>query len=161
MHASPSPPVAPSQGKLGLGKFIRLVPHPVMLGFVNGLAVVMTRAQLRHFYDPASGALLAGARATTMICLTFGTAAVIKLLPLLTDVLPASLTAITLASCVTRALRLPATTLGEVAGASTFTGGLAILPSLRVPAMGALRARPSPRRTLGSGKEIIKGCAVL
>ena len=46
-------------GLLGLGKFIRLVPHPVMLGFVNGLAVVMTRAQLSHFRD-ASGALLRG-----------------------------------------------------------------------------------------------------
>ena len=31
-------------GVLDLGKFIRLVPHPVMLGFVNGLAIVMTRA---------------------------------------------------------------------------------------------------------------------
>ena len=32
-----------------VGKLIRLVPHPVMLGFVNGLAIIMTKAQLTHF----------------------------------------------------------------------------------------------------------------
>ena len=41
-----------SLGVLGAGKFIRLVPHPVMLGFVNGLAIVMTKAQLTHFGAP-------------------------------------------------------------------------------------------------------------
>jgi len=42
-------------GKLRLGKYIRLVPHPVMLGFVNGLAVVIFRAQLSYFFDTCSG----------------------------------------------------------------------------------------------------------
>ena len=36
-------------GVLRLGKFIRIVPHPVMLGFVNGLAIVIFLAQLQHF----------------------------------------------------------------------------------------------------------------
>ena len=45
-------------GLLGWGKFIRLVPHPVMLGFVNGLAIVMTRAQLTHFAAPLAAGLL-------------------------------------------------------------------------------------------------------
>ena len=36
-------------GVLKLGKFIRLVPHPVFLGFVNGLAMVIFLAQLEHF----------------------------------------------------------------------------------------------------------------
>ena len=39
-------------GLVGAGKFIRMVPHPVMLGFVNGLAVVMLSAQLAHFRAP-------------------------------------------------------------------------------------------------------------
>ncbi|MEL7215439.1 MAG: SulP family inorganic anion transporter, partial [Pseudomonadota bacterium] len=39
-------------GVFGLGKFIRLVPHPVMLGFVNGLAIVIFLAQLTQFKDP-------------------------------------------------------------------------------------------------------------
>lgn len=38
-----------SAGLLRLGKFIRMVPHPVMLGFVNGLAIVILLAQLPHF----------------------------------------------------------------------------------------------------------------
>jgi hypothetical protein len=42
-------------GFLGLGKFIRLVRHPVMLGFVNGVAIVMTKAQLVHFRGPNGG----------------------------------------------------------------------------------------------------------
>ena len=48
-------------GWLRLGKFIRLVPHPVMLGFVNGLAVVMFRAQLTHFGAPLAAGLLSPA----------------------------------------------------------------------------------------------------
>ena len=36
-------------GSAGLGKLIRLVPHPVMIGFVNGLSLVMLKAQLTHF----------------------------------------------------------------------------------------------------------------
>ena len=42
-------------GVLGWGKFIRLVPHPVMLGFVNGLAVVILMAQVRQFEAPSPG----------------------------------------------------------------------------------------------------------
>ncbi|MEO1790262.1 MAG: SulP family inorganic anion transporter, partial [Pseudomonadota bacterium] len=39
-------------GIFKLGKFIRLVPHPVMLGFVNGLAIVIFLAQLSQFQVP-------------------------------------------------------------------------------------------------------------
>ena len=39
-------------GLLRLGKFIRMVPHPVMLGFVNGLAIVIFLAQLGQFKVP-------------------------------------------------------------------------------------------------------------
>ncbi|KAK1735339.1 sulfate permease family inorganic anion transporter [Skeletonema marinoi] len=46
-----------TSGALGVGKLIRLVPHPVMVGFVNGLAVVMLKAQLGHFKG-AGGAFL-------------------------------------------------------------------------------------------------------
>src|SRR5210317_2181453 len=41
-------------GVLRWGKFIRLVPHPVMLGFVNGLAIVIFLAQMTQFKDPSS-----------------------------------------------------------------------------------------------------------
>jgi sulfate permease, SulP family len=36
-------------GVLKPGKFIRLVPHPVMLGFVNGLAIIILRSQFEMF----------------------------------------------------------------------------------------------------------------
>merc|ERR1711969_408956 len=41
-------------GVMRWGKFIRLVPHPVMLGFVNGLAIVIFLAQLTQFKVPGS-----------------------------------------------------------------------------------------------------------
>ena len=129
-------------GQLKLGKFIRLVPHPVMLGFVNGLAVVMFRAQLRHFRDPVTGLLLRGAKGATMLAVTLGTAALIKLLPMLTTAVPASLMAITIASLATKLLRLPATTLADIAGADTFKGGFAVLPKLALPCVGAFKASP-------------------
>lgn len=47
-------------GALRLGKFIRMVPHPVMLGFVNGLAIVIFLAQLSQFGNPGEAGWLAG-----------------------------------------------------------------------------------------------------
>ena len=129
-------------GALGLGKFIRLVPHPVMLGFVNGLAIVMTRAQLTHFRDPLTGSLLRGARGLTMAALTVATMALVKLIPKLTTALPPSLLAVGIVTTATRLLRLPATTLVDIAGAETFAGGVSVLPKLGIPAMGALTADP-------------------
>ena len=38
-------------GLLRLGKLIRMVPHPVMIGFVNGLAIIIAMAQLEHFKE--------------------------------------------------------------------------------------------------------------
>lgn len=42
-------------GVFRLGKFIRMVPHPVMLGFVNGLAIVIGLAQLSQFQIAGAG----------------------------------------------------------------------------------------------------------
>ena len=44
-------------GVFRLGKFMRLVPHPVMLGFVNGLAIVIFLAQMEHFKTVDSSGL--------------------------------------------------------------------------------------------------------
>ncbi len=38
-------------GLFKLGKFVRLIPHPVMMGFVNGLAIVIFMAQLGMFTE--------------------------------------------------------------------------------------------------------------
>ncbi|MEZ5723228.1 MAG: SulP family inorganic anion transporter [Paracoccaceae bacterium] len=52
--------------RLHWGKFIRLVPHPVMLGFVNGLAIVIFLAQLGQFKVPGTGAATGMARGRRM-----------------------------------------------------------------------------------------------
>ncbi len=121
-------------GALDLGKFIRLVPHPVMLGFVNGLAVVMTRAQLSHFMD-GSGKLLLNTQGYIMWGLTALTMALIKLIPKVTTKLPPSLGAIFVVGSLVKLLKIPAVTLASIAGADTFTGGLSVIPKLRLPAV--------------------------
>lgn len=84
-------------GLLKLGKFIRLVPHPVMLGFVNGLAIVIFLAQLPQFTVDATtpGAdWLTGMSLYIMVGLVIVTMAITHYLPRFTKALPASLVAI-------------------------------------------------------------------
>jgi SulP family sulfate permease len=81
-----------------LGKLIRMVPHSVMLGFVNGLAIVIGMAQLGSFktLDLSSGELvfLSGSQLWIMLALVGLTMAIIWLLPKLTRAVPSSLVAI-------------------------------------------------------------------
>ena len=82
-----------------LGKLIRMVPHPVMLGFVNGLAIVIGMAQLGSFKTLSADATLnylQGARLGYMLALIALTMGIIWLLPKLTRAIPASLAAIVL-----------------------------------------------------------------
>jgi sulfate permease, SulP family len=84
-------------GLLKLGKFIRIVPHPVMLGFVNGLAVVILLAQVGSFKTlDTSGAMafLTGTRLYLMLALVAISMAIIAFLPKLTKAVPSSLAAI-------------------------------------------------------------------
>ena len=79
-----------------LGKLIRMVPHPVMLGFVNGLAIVIGLAQLGSFKTISGGELvfLTGPRLYLMLGMVAVTMAIIWLLPKMTRAVPASLVAI-------------------------------------------------------------------
>lgn len=82
-----------------LGKLIRMVPHPVMLGFVNGLAIVIGLAQLGSFKTLSSGGelvFLNGKPLMLMLSLVIATMCIIWLLPRFTKALPASLVAILL-----------------------------------------------------------------
>ena len=84
-------------GWLRLGKFIRLVPHPVMLGFVNGLAIVIFLAQLPQFTsDPTTpGSNWKTGNDLYLMCgLVLLTMAIIHFLPKLTKAIPSSLAAI-------------------------------------------------------------------
>ncbi|MCP4413072.1 MAG: SulP family inorganic anion transporter, partial [Gammaproteobacteria bacterium] len=90
-------------GLLRLGKYISLVPHPVMLGFVNGLAIVILLSQLRHFQLPGDMGMLTWMQGTTlwiMIGLVVTTMVIIHFLPRLTRAVPAPLIAILVISAV-------------------------------------------------------------
>jgi sulfate permease, SulP family len=101
-------------GVLRLGKFIRMVPHPVMLGFVNGLAIVIFMAQLGQFKQPdAAGELqwLSGTPMITMLALVLGTMAITYFLPKLTKAVPSSLVAIVTITLVTAGFGLDSPTI--------------------------------------------------
>src|SRR5215217_6840220 len=83
-------------GLFKLGKFVRLVPQPVMFGFVNGLAIIIFMAQLEQFKVMVNGQSewLSGPALWIMLGLVLLTIAIVLLLPRLTKVVPASLAAI-------------------------------------------------------------------
>jgi SulP family sulfate permease len=83
-------------GLFRLGKFIRLVPQPVMYGFVNGLAVIIFMAQLQQFKTVTNGqeTWLSGSTLYIMAGLVALTIAIVVLLPRITKAVPPSLVAI-------------------------------------------------------------------
>lgn len=86
-----------SAGVFRLGKFIRMVPHPVMLGFVNGLAIVIFLAQLSQFKEKNADGIMqwmSGEPLAIMAILIALTMAIIHFLPKLTRAIPSSLAAI-------------------------------------------------------------------
>jgi len=90
-------------GLLRMGKLIRLVPHSVMLGFVNGLAIVIGLAQIGSFKtlgDKGTMTFLQSGPLTIMIGLVALTMAIIVWLPRLTKAIPSSLAAIMIVSTI-------------------------------------------------------------
>lgn len=90
-------------GLLRLGKLIRLVPHSVMLGFVNGLAIVIGLAQIGSFKTlgiDGTMTFLPGTSLTIMIFLVALTMSIIVLLPRMTKAIPSSLAAIIVVSMI-------------------------------------------------------------
>lgn len=128
-------------GLCRLGKFIRLVPHPVMLGFVNGLAIVIFMAQLPQFtVDPTGGGhgeavpWMMGAELGWMVGLVLVTMAIIHYLPKLTTQVPSSLVAIIAVSFaaigVEQFLGIEIRTVGDIASVG---GGLPSFEWFTVP----------------------------
>lgn len=117
-------------GILRLGKFIRMVPYPVMLGFVNGLAIVIFLAQLTQFkFLDDDGALrwLEGQQLYLMLGLIALTMIIIRYLPRFTTAIPSSLSAIVVISFLVIGFSLDTKTVGDIASIS---GGL---PSFHIP----------------------------
>ncbi|SDI68103.1 SulP family inorganic anion transporter [Lutimaribacter saemankumensis] len=126
-------------GVMQWGKFIRLVPHPVMLGFVNGLAIVIFLAQLSQFKVPGSientghgmggGEWLSGGQLYTMLGLVALTMAIIWVMPRITRFVPAPLAGIGVVAGLVIALGLDVPRVGDMA---SIQGGL---PPFHIPAV--------------------------
>ncbi len=107
-----------SAGLFRLGKFIRLVPHPVMFGFVNGLAIVIFMSQLIQFKaEDANGVLtwMSGQPLYIMLGLVLLTMGIIWGLPRLTKAFPSSLAAILVISAIVIGLGIDTRTVGDIA----------------------------------------------
>ncbi|SFH48663.1 sulfate permease, SulP family [Pseudomonas syringae] len=115
-------------GLLRLGKLVRLVPYPVMLGFVNGLAIVIAMAQLEHFKVGESW--LSGTPLYVMLGLVALTMAIVYLLPRLTRIVPPALVAILSVGLAVYLLGLPTRTLGDMAH---IAGGLPVFAMPDIP----------------------------
>ncbi|MEL7220991.1 MAG: SulP family inorganic anion transporter [Bacteroidota bacterium] len=101
-------------GLLKLGKLMRLVPHPVIFGFVNGLAIIIFSAQLGEFKD-ASGNWLTGSQLYVLLALVFATMLIIWGLPKITKVVPSSLVAILAIFGIVVGFGIDTKTVGDVA----------------------------------------------
>lgn len=113
-----------------LGKFIRMVPHPVMLGFVNGLAIVIFLAQFGHFKTTAADGTvtwISGYPLYIMSGLIVLTMSIIYLLPGLTKAIPSTLAAIIAVTLSAVFLGLDTKTVGDL---GSIAGGL---PGFQVP----------------------------
>jgi len=126
-------------GLLKLGKFIRLVPHPVMLGFVNGLAIVIFLAQLPQFStDPTTPGApwMPIPQLSLMLGLVLLTMTISHFLPKFTTKVPSSLVAILAVTGVTIALAkfMPgAPMMRTVADLADIKGGFPIFQWFTVP----------------------------
>ncbi len=119
-------------GLLRLGKYIRMVPYPVMLGFVNGLAIVIFLAQLQHFQVPTADGgreWMAGPALWIMLGLIALTMAIMHVLPKLTGAFPAALAAIIVVSLLVLGLDIDTKTVGDLA---SIEGGL---PRFHMPSV--------------------------
>ena len=115
-------------GLLRFGQFVHLIPLPVTIGFVNGLALVIGMAQLEQFKTPTGW--LQGSALATMLGLVGLVMLVMYLLPKWTKAVPAGLVGIVLATAVTIAFKLDTRTVGDIA---RLAGGLPRLAFPDVP----------------------------
>jgi SulP family sulfate permease len=118
-------------GVFRLGKFIRLVPQPVMYGFVNGLAIIIFMAQIEQFkiHTAAGTQWLSGSALLTMLALVILTVLIVVLFPKVTKVVPASLVAIIVVFLIVLGFGIDTKTVKDIASVS---GGL---PPFHVPSI--------------------------
>ncbi len=115
-------------GIFKLGKFIRLVPHPVMIGFVNGLAIVIFISQFEHF--KIGHEWMAFPQLAMMLGLVLLTMVIIKVFPKITKAIPSTLVSILIVSGLVIVLNIDTVTVGDMA---KINGGLPAFHLPKVP----------------------------
>ena len=115
-------------GALRMGKLMRLVPHPVIFGFVNGLAIIIFMSQLAQFKD-SSGAWLTGSEMFIFLGFVLLTMVIIWGLPKITKAVPASLMAILSVFGIVAAFGIETRTVGDIA---SIAGGF---PPFHIPSV--------------------------
>lgn len=111
-------------GVFKLGRFVRLIPHPVMMGFVNGLSIVIFIAQVKMFSHKSLqvsdagvneyvSTYMQGSELYIMIGLVLLTMGIIWGLPKITKKLPAALTAILVTSLIVIGFNMDVSTVGS------------------------------------------------
>ena len=132
-------------GVFKLGRFVRLIPHPVMMGFVNGLSIVIFIAQVKMFSHKSLeispegvktyvSTFMQGGELYIMIGLVLLTMGIIWLLPKITTKLPAALTAILVTSLIVIGFNMDVSTVGSyiVEGGGTGLKGEFPTPNLEL-----------------------------
>lgn len=117
-------------GVFKLGKFVRLIPQPVMYGFLNGLAVIIFMAQIEQFkFLDGNGVStwLKGSSLYIMMGLTALTIAIVYFFPKITKVIPASLVAIVIVFGMVLGFNINTKTVGDIANIS------GSLPNFQIP----------------------------
>lgn len=117
-------------GVFKLGKFVRLIPQPVMYGFLNGLAVIIFMAQIEQFKITDSNGVVSWLQGTSlyiMAGLTVVTIAIVYFFPKITKVIPASLVAIVIVFGIVLGFNINTKTVADIASIS------GSLPSFHIP----------------------------
>ncbi|SHK93692.1 SulP family inorganic anion transporter [Chryseobacterium polytrichastri] len=117
-------------GVFKLGKFVRLIPQPVMYGFLNGLAVIIFMAQIEQFKITDSNGVVSWLQGTSLYImggLTALTIAIVYFFPKITKVIPASLVAILIVFGIVLGFNINTKTVGDIASIS------GNLPSFHLP----------------------------
>lgn len=127
-------------GILRLGKFVRLIPHSVMMGFVNGLAIVIFLSQLGLFKERINGEYqwMGGLDLYIMLGLVGLTMAIMYFLPKLTKKLPAALVGIIVVASITIFGGLDVSTVGSFIREGGGNGLEGSLPSFQIQIFGLL-----------------------
>ncbi|CAJ1952711.1 unnamed protein product [Cylindrotheca closterium] len=120
------------------GKYIRVVPRPVMLGFVNGLAIKVVQAQIPHFQHP-HGVWLRGTALKWHSILVVASALIIEYFPKIAkgSIIPSPLIALGFASILVEKMELPVPKLVDIVGPEAFQGGIGTLVQALFPFAGS------------------------